>query len=825
MGAEQMETLWNDLKYGWRMLRRNPGFAVVAVLTLAIGIGANAAIFSVVDSILLRPLPFHQSGRIAIIWDTDPNRGLRSGTVSAAEFLDWRDMNHSFKEIAGLRTSFVTITGDAEPEQVWGAQVSDNFFHLLGLKPALGRDFVPEDAVPGHEQVVLLSYSIWQRRYGGDSSILGKSILLDYKPYTVIGILPRDFSMFGTSVNMDLWLPFAFNRAQLNREDHELLVFARLKDGVTIPQAQAEMDTILARLKRQYPGVDPENGVRVASFQHDISAGIRPALLILLAAVGFVLLIACANVANLMLARAASREREIALRSTLGAGHRRILRQLLTESVLLALVGGAIGILVAYGGLRLLRFALPPAGFAGEIPHSQNIGINGVVLLFTIGISLVTGMIFGLAPALQISRSHLSESLKEGSRGSTSGRRSHVVRSGLVVSEVALSLILLIGAGLLLRSFVLMLNQDLGFNPSHLMTMEVWLPATHYPDDAKVVGFFQQLTDRVADLPGVETAGASDFLPLSRWGAFCNFDIAGRTPPSEKEPFTSQYRVVDWRFLRAMGTPMKEGRGFEPSDGPDTPGVALINETLAHRYWPNQDPVGTQIRVQRAGSVPPWEADTRHGWATIVGIVGDTQDWDWGEHQIPLLYLPYDQNPSRLMRLVVRSRGDLSTIPAAVRHVVERLDPDQPVTEVHSMEDYLNAALSQRRLSMLLLVIFASVATVLASIGIYGVMAYAVTQRWHEIGIRMALGAEPAAVLRMVVGDGMRLAGLGLGIGLGVSLIVMRYLQAQLYGVKSSDPLTFVLVAGILALVALAACYFPARRATKVDPLTALRYE
>lgn len=824
MGANHMETFWKDLRYGWRMLRRNPGFAVVAVLTLAIGIGANAAIFSVINTILLQPLPFKDSSRIMNVWDTDPNRGITSGTVSAAEFLDWREMNRSFSELDAFRTSYVTLTGNGDPEQVWGVQISGGFFRMLGVEPALGRDFRPEEETPGHEQVILISHSLWERRFGANPAILGKSILLDYKPYTIIGVLPKDFSMFGTSTSLDVWLPFAFNRAQLNREDHELIVFGRLRNGVSIPQAQAEMETIQANLKKQYPGVDQENGIRVASFSDNLSAKIRPALLVIMAAVGFVLLIACANVANLMLARAASREREIALRSTLGAGHRRILRQLLTESVLLALIGGAFGVLVAFGGLRLLHYALPPAG-PGEIPHSAGIGIDWRVLVFTIGVSLLTGILFGLAPALQISRSHLSESLKEGSRGSTSGRRSHLVRSGLVVSEVALSLMLLVGAGLLLRSFVILLTQDLGFNPSNVLTMQVWLPANHYPEEARVIDYFQQATDRIAALPSVESASAIDFLPLTRWTSFCNFDIAGRTPPSEKEPFTSHYRVIDWRYFRTMGTPVKEGRGFAASDTANSQPVAIINQALAQRYWPNQNPLGKLIRIHHQSPVPTYDADKQAGWLTIVGVVASTQDWEWGESQLPLLYLPFVQNPSRLMRFVVRSHGDISALTAGVRHVTASIDPDQPVTDVHTMDGLLAAALSQRRLSMTLLVIFAAIASILAAIGIYGVLAYAVTQRWHEIGIRMALGAEPRDVLRMVVGDGMRLAGLGLAIGLVASLVLMRYLRSELYGVKSSDPLTFVCVAVGLLLVAFAACYFPARRATKVDPLAALRYE
>jgi putative ABC transport system permease protein len=820
-----METLWKDLHYGWRMLRRSPGFTVAAVLTLAIGIGANAAIFSVIQAVLLRPLPFPESGRIVIVWETDANRNIYRGTASPAEFLDWRDQNHVFQELSAWRTWFHNLTGNGEPEQVWGAHASGNFFRLLGVAPVLGRDFVPEEERPGHEQVVILSYGLWQRRYGGDRGIIGTSLLIDDKPYTVIAVLPRGFTLFGTSRQFDLWMPFAFNRAQLNREDHSVIVFGRLRWGASLPQAQAEMETILARLKKEYAGIDQQNGVRVVGFRDDLARGLGPALLILFAAVGFVLLIACANVANLMLARAASREKEIAVRATLGAGRRSILRQLLTESVLLALIGGALGILVAFGGLHLLRLVFPPEGGYGEIPHAEWVGINGPVLAFTLVVSLLTGIIFGLAPAIQISRSDLSESLKEGSRGSTGGRRSHLVRSALVVAEVALSLVLLVGAGLLIRSFVLLMSEDIGFDPSHTLTMQIWLPESHYPSVPPVVNFYQQVVERVSALPGVMSASAINFLPLSGWGDYCDFDIAGRAVPPSGEEFTAQYRVVDWRYARTMGISVKQGRDLEPSDSPDAPGVVLLNEALVHRYWPHEDPVGKQIRLHFPATNTPWQPVARDSWLTIAGVVGDVRDWEWGEQKVGQVYLPFVQNPSRIMRLVIRTSGEPAGITSAVRHAIETVDPNQPVTEIRTMDEFLAAAVSQRRLSMLLLGVFGAVATLLAAVGIYGVMAYAVSQRAHEIGIRMALGATPSDVLRMVVGDGMRLAGLGLGLGLSCSLVAVRYLQSQLYGVNAADPLTFAAVAAGLAAVAAAACYFPARRATHVDPLVALRYE
>ena len=820
-----MGTIWQDLRYGWRMLRRSPGFTTVAVLTLAIGIGANASIFSIINTVLLRPLPFPDPNRIVLVWDTDPHRNITRSTASVAEFLDWQEQNHVFEELSAWRTWFYNLTGTGEPEQVWGVHSSGNFFRLLGVAPALGRDFRPEEERPGHEQVVIVSYGLWQRHYGGDQGIVGKSILIDDKPFTVIGVLPKDFTLWGNSRQLDLWMPFAFDRAQLDRENHSVIVFGRLRKGITQPQAQAEMETIIARLKQQYPTVDPENGVHVVRFRDDLSRTLKPALLVLLGAVGFVLLIACSNVANLILARAAARDREIALRAALGAGRRRILRQLLTETALLAMIGGAAGIFVAYAGLHLLRAAFPPEGGIGEIPHAAWIGIDGQVLGFTLAISLLTGILFGFAPAIQIARSELFETLKEGGRGSTGGRRGQFVRSSLVVAEIALSLILLVGAGLLMRSFFLLMSENLGFNPSNVLTMQIWLPESHYAPGPPLVNFYQQMIEHVATQPGVKSASAVNFLPLSGWGDYCNLDIAGRPAPPPDQPFTAQYRVADWRYLQTMGIPVKAGRGFTSSDGPDAQGVVLLNEALAKLYWPREDPIGKQIRIHLPPTRSPWQPVARDSWLTVVGVVQDVREWEWGEEKVAQVYLPYAQNPSRIMRLVVRTEGDPAAFTPTVRHAIEGVDPNQPVTEIRTMDEFLVAAVSQRRLSMLLLGSFAGIATLLAAVGIYGVMAYAVTQRSHEIGIRMALGAEPADVLRMVVGDGMRLAVIGLFFGIAASVVLTRYLESQLYGVKATDPTTFVGVVLGLAAIAVAACYFPARRATKVDPLVALRYE
>lgn len=822
-----MQTFWQDVRYGWRVLQRNPAFAVVAALTLAIGIGANASIFSAVNAFLLRPLPYPDPNRIVMVWNTDPNRNLSRGTVSPAEFLDWRDMNHVFDGLSAWLPSFATVTGGGEPEQVWSVGVSANFFQLLGVKPLLGRDFLPGEDQLGHERVAMLNYGFWQRRFHGDRGIVGKSVVLDYQPYQIIGVLPRGFTLFGTHVDLDVWLPLAFSRAQLDRKNYDLVVFGRLKHGVPIAQARAEMDTINATLKKRYPEMDQKTGLLVETFQASLTHNVRPAMLIFLWAVAFVLLIACANVANLMLARAASREREMALRTALGARGGRVFRQLLTESLLLASIGGVFGLIVAFGGIRFIRAELPQG--LHEIPFSSDIRLSGSVLAFTIVLSLLTGIIFGFAPALQISRSALSESLKEGGRGSSGSRRSQLLRRSLVVTEIALSLVLLVGAGLLVRSFVRLMSQNLGFNPSNLLTMQIWLPEQHY-NGTQAVNFYQQTLDRVRALPGVKSASAVDFLMFTGWSANVNFDIAGRTPPSSGEQFTSRYRVIDWQYLRTTGIPVVSGRDFGPQDGPTAPGVALINEALAHRYWGDENPIGKQIRIHVIAARAPWESQERDSWLTIVGVTGDVHEWNWGVDTIPGIYLPLEQDPSWLMSLVIRENGRAPQILDAVRHIVSSLDANQPVTNVRLMDDMLDDALAQRRLNMLLLAVFATVAVLLAAVGIYGVMAYGVSQRIHEIGVRMALGAEPRDVLRMIVGEAMRLAAIGMGFGLLSSFLLVHYLQSrlygiQLYGIHALDPVTFIGVPALIAAVAALASYFPARRATAVDPLIALRYE
>jgi putative ABC transport system permease protein len=813
-----------DLRYGLRVLRKTPVFTAVAVLTLAVGIGANSAIFSLAHAILLQPLPFPQSDHLVMVWETDLNRQVTRGIVAPAELLDWSQQAHSFESLGALRTWFYNLSGGSEPEQVWGMSVTPNFFDVLRISPSLGRSFLPSEGTPGHEQVVILGHGLWLRRFGGDTAVLGHTLTIDQKPYTIVGVLPADFSLYGTGRDYDIWMPFAWDRAQLRRDAHSVIVMGRLAPGISILQAQAEMATLLSREQRQYPDEDQGLGIRVVGMHDDFSHRLRPAVLVLMFAVGFVLLISCANVANLLLARAATRHREMAVRAALGASRLRLFRQLLTESMILAILGGILGIAVAGGGLGLLLAVLPRSGGYGEIPHPEWIRINIPVLLFTFGIAVVTGIIFGLAPALQISRADLSESMKEGGRDNTD-RRGRAIRSALVISETALALMLLVGAGLLIESFVRLLKQDVGFRTENLLTMQVWMPPARYPSDPQVVSFVEQARDRLAALPGVRSVSAINFLPLTGWADFSDFFIEGRPAPQKGQEFTSQYQVIDPEYFQTMGIPLKAGRNFTVADDPSGGGVAIISESLARQYWLGENPIGKRIRLIPPDAPGPWQADTRTDWLTIAGLAGDVREKDLGEKPMPQIYLPFAQNPSRIMRFALRVDGDPAMLTGAVRHAVASVNADQAVTEVETMDDYVSDALSRPRLNMWLLAALAVLAIILASIGIYGVVMYSVAQRTHEIGIRMALGAQPSAILRLIVGQAMRLALAGIGVGLMASFLLTRLLAGALFGVRSSDPLIYAAVAAMLAAVAIVASYLPARRAVRVDPMIALRYE
>jgi len=817
---------WRDVKYGLRGFVRNPAFSAVALVTLGLGIGANAAIFSVVNAVLLRPLPFPDSERIVLARKVDLRRNILNGTASPAEYLDWRARNHSFEQLAGFRHNYYNLAGTAEPEQVWGARVTPNFFSVFQVTPILGRGFLPKEEQPGHGQTAILSYRFWQEHFGGRSDALGRSITVDGNPYTVVGVLPAEFNLWGNvGWQYDLWMPFTFEPQVMDRNEHMLTVFGRMRPGVTAAQAESEMKAIVRQLQQEYPGIDKGVDVRVAAMHAEATRALRPALEKLLGVAGLVLLIACVNIANLLLSRATSREREMAVRTSLGAGRGRLLAQVLTESVLLGVSGGAVGLALGFGGLKLLPLFLPAAGSLNEIPYAHTSRIDADVLAFTLAVSVATGILFGLAPAFQISQSRLNEALKEGGRGGAGGRRGNWLRSLLVVVEVAASLVLLAGAGLLTRSFVNVLSEKLGYDPQNLLTMQISLPDYRYKEPAQFLSFFREMSERVKRLPGVESAGMIDYLPLTRWIGHINFQIAGAEPRAQGEELTTQYRAVDAGYMSTMRIPLLKGRELTDADAEQGAKVALVNATFARQYFQDENPVGKQVRFLPEARAP-YEPVLNASWLTIAGVVGDTTEGDVGEPTAAILYVPYLQNPSPLMRLVIRTTSDPMSLAAAARHEVEAVDKDQPVSDVKTMEELVEALASRRRLNMTLVAFFATLATALAGVGIYGVISYSVMQQTHDLGIRMALGAEPYDVLSLVVREGMRLALAGIAIGLAAGIFILRWaLTPILFGLSSTDPAVLAGTSVVLALIALVACYVPARRATRVDPLNALRYE
>ncbi len=802
-----MDTLLRDVRYGVRSLLKRPGFTAIALIALALGIGANTAIFSLVNAVLLRPLPFTEPDRLVWMWGNIRNGGNRA-SVSPLDFLDFRKLNTTFEEFAASIAVPVplNLTGNGEPERLTAAAVTGNYFQALGVQPAFGRTFQLENEKPGSEQVAVLSYGLWQKRFSGDPGIVNKTIKLDGKSCEVLGVMPQDFSF---PQSAELWVPINFDIApgMKQRKAHFLRPIGKLKPGVTIAQAQADTDVIARRLEEQYPDTNTGWSLHLVSLREQIVGNTRPTLFILFGAVGFVLLIACANVANLLLVRAAGRHKEIAVRAALGAGRFRIVLQMITESVLLALVGGTLGALLAMWGVDLLVTLS-----AASIPPTAKVKIDATVLGFTLLVSLLTGVLFGLAPALRTMKLNLSESLKEGGRSPSEGAQRNRTRSVLVVLESAVAVVLLIGAGLLIRSLIQLQNVSPGVDAHNVLTMRVDLPREKYATIDKTANFFSELEGRVGGLPGVESVGLVSELPLNGQPNDMPYTVEGRPPVSIDQSFDDDFRRVNREYFSALHIPLLRGRNFTEQEVHQSAKVVIISDLLARQVFPNEEPLGKRL-IMAMGNQP----------FEIIGIVGDIRHRALESQPAAAMYLPTYESP--WMNVVIRTKGDPAFLATAVRKEVQAIDPDQPVAEVKTMEQWLETAVAAPRYRTALLALFAIVALVLASTGIYGVMSYSVTQRTHEIGVRMALGARRRDVLRLVVRQGMTLVVVGVGLGLLGAIALTRVMSTLLFGVTARDPLTFVAVAALLTLIAFVACYLPARRATKVDPLVALRYE
>ena len=816
-----MGTRWNtnmladlgqDIRYGLRILRKNPGFTTIAVIALALGIGANTAIFSVVNAILLKPLAYKSPDQLVMIWEEATHLGFPKDTPPPANFLDWRQQSSVFEGMAATSYRSFNLTGVGEPERLEGRRVSANLFDLLGVQPIFGRTFVPEEDKPG-SKVVLLNESLWQHRFGGDPAVIGRTLSLNGEPYTVVGILPRTVRLPASGNWHDqVWVPMAFSSEEAaNRGSHYLEVIARMKPGVTLAKAQAEMDTIAARLAKQYPDVNARRGAVVRPLHEEIVGNIKPALLILLGAVTFVLLIACANVANLLLARAAVRQKEIALRLALGANRARLSRQLLVESVMLSLFGAAVGLGLAYYGLSILTRFIPP-----DVAYPDAITIDAKVLLFTLLVAVATGLVFGLVPAAQASHFSLNETLKEGGRDAAAGVSGKRLRSSLVIVEVATSFILLVGAGLLINSFFHLRNLDPGFRADHLLALSVDLSETRYPDPQRRTAFFDEVKRRLQSLPGAQSVAVAGNLPFTYNGDSMGIAVEGiPDPPIDQWPDVV-FRTVGPEYFNTMGIPLVGGRDFNDRDSRNTTLGVVVSEKMVRHYWPNDDAIGKHLKPGSTKSDVPW--------FTVIGVVKDVRQNDFIAEPKMQMYFNYRQLKDLVPNaFILRTSVDPLSLATSARNTIWGVDKDQPVSNIDSMEHIVAGAVARQRFSTLLLGLFAGVALVLAAVGIYGVMSYTVAQQTREIGVRIALGAQRSDVLKMTVKHALKLVGLGLTCGLIAAFVLTRVMANQLFGISATDPLTFAIIALVQSLVALLASYLPAIRATRVDPIIALR--
>jgi putative ABC transport system permease protein len=799
-----MSGLRQDLKFGIRMLFKRLSFTAVVVLTLALSISATTVVFSVVNALLLRSLSYSNPDQLINVWSVFKSNN--KAYASAGNFREWQERNQSFQSLAAYDSLKFNLTGGDRPEAVDVALVTANLFPLLGVQPVRGRGIQTEEEQPGNK-VAVISDGLWQRRFGADAGVVGKQLVLDGDSYTVIGIMPSGFTF---PEKTDVWLPLSFAPEELtDRGYNHLAVVGRLKPGVELRQAQAEMSALMDDQTRRFPNENSGRSMRLVTFQQNLVGDIRTALWILSGAVFLVLLIACANIANLLMARAASRQKDIAIRVGLGASRRRLIQQLLTESLLLSLLGGVIGLVFAYGGLQILTTVGP-----ANIPRLSEVTIDGRVLVFTTVVSLLTGIIFGLIPAFQATKPDINEWLKDGQRSSSGGPSGKRARNWLVVTEMALALILLIGAGLLIKSFMILWQVEPGFNSRNVLTMAISPSPPKYNNRSDRAALCLRLLEQVKSTPGVVAVGVVNQLPFSGRNLGLNFTIVGQPPARPEDTASANYRVITPGYLQAMGIPLKRGRDFNEHDTRETTPTALINEALAKQYFANEDPIGKQLSIE--GQQAPRE---------IVGVIGDVKQIKLDAEGRSEIYVPYQQFAVPAMNIVVRTQTDPGSMTSAVLQQISRVDPDQPVFQVKTMDQYLGESMAQRRLSTVLLGVFAALALVLAAIGVYGVMSYLVGQRTREIGIRMALGAKQLDILKLVVGHGMWLAFLGIALGVAAALLLTRIMTNSLYGISASDPLTYIGISLLLAVVALLACLIPARRAIKVDPNIALRYE
>jgi putative ABC transport system permease protein len=804
-----MDTFFQDVRYGFRMLMKSPAFSLVAIFTLALGIGANTAIFSVVNAVMLRSMPFPHANRLMAVYHSYPEINLLHASVDPGSWDYYRQHVKSFSQMAAYAgyKAPQNLTGTGDPERVRTMGVTGDFFRMMGVAPMIGRPLNMQDDQPGSNRQVLLGYGLWKERFGADAGILGKNIALDGMNYTVVGVMPNGFDF---PEKAQLWVPLALTPADLNNGAEYLEVIGRLQDGLAPAQAKAEFTKITAEVHRLYPVLPPSFYISTNPLQQVlVGDSMGKALWVLLGAVALVLLIACVNVANLLLARATVRQRELSIRAALGASRIRIIRQLLTEGVLLALAGGALGLGLGYWGIDLLLSIVPL-----ELPSFVKVSIDSSVLLFTIGVSIFSGLLFGSIPALHVSGAGLNDALKEGGRTAAPGR--HGSRRVLVVSEIALAMVLLVGAGLMIKSFVRILQSNPGFNPQHAMTANVVLPDTKYKEPAQMVSFYRDVAQKISVIPGVTASGMSSMFPMS--GGWTNtFFVRARNIKPEPHAYVA---VVTGGYNQAVQMPLLKGRFLNDSDAAESQPVAVIDANAAKMYWPNEDPIGKQIALTSEGT------SEKPVWREVVGIVGSVR------HSSPVaentkgeIYLPLEQHPLPMMRIVVRTSGDPTTAAAAIRNAVKEVDREQPIFEVRTMSSLFDDFVAQPRFNMILLGVFAGLALLLAAVGIYAVMSYSVTQLTHEIGVRMALGAKQRDVLNMVLGQAAKLAVIGLAIGLFGALLATRVLQTLLFGVRAYDVANFAIIGFLLASVALIASFMPALRATRVDPMVALRYE